>query len=41
VTAKLEADPQLQWQTWLKEEALAIEQQNRAKGVIFPRAVTT
>ena len=40
-TAILEAGPQLQCQTWWKEEAMAIEQQNRAKGVIFPRAVTT
>lgn len=33
VAATLEAGPQLQWQIWWKEEARAIEEQNRARGI--------
>ena len=33
VTAVLEADPQIQWLTWCREEASNIEQQNRSMGI--------
>lgn len=36
-TAILEAGPQLQRQTWQKEEAKTIKQQNRTRGINIPQ----
>lgn len=35
MTAILEVGPQLQWLTWWREESMATEQCNQAKGIFI------